>query len=209
MSRRLRDLDGQIDVLRTRFLPDPFDPLGQYPDPEEIQDYSRAFVVLSHAELESYIEGWAKDIARVAEEVWKRATRVTPPLAFLLASIGERIKIAETLSAGGDDSHARLQSLITKVFQVYYRRIKDNNGIKEKNVLRLFDALGVPAAAYSSTLLPALEYVGSIRGQHAHASAGAVQSPLDPETELKRIKGVVAELQQFDAWLTAYKRRIR
>lgn len=209
MSRRLAELETQIAVLRVRFLPDPFDPLGQYADPDRVQDFSRAFLVLSHAEVESYIEGWAKNIASATEKVWKRSSRAAPPLAFLLASIGERIKRVETLGAGGGDSPQRLQALVTKVFQTYYKRIKDNNGIKEKNVLRLFDPLGVPAVAYASTLLPALESLGSRRGQHAHGSVAAVQSPLDPETELKRVEGVIADFGQLDTWLTAYRRRVR
>ena len=209
MSKRLAELEKQITVLRVRFLPDPFDPLGEYADADQVQDFSRAFLVLSHAEVESYIEGWGKDIASAAEKVWKRSSRVALPLAFLLASIGERIKSVETLGAGGRDSPQRLQVLVTKVFQTYYKRIKDNNGIKEKNVLRLFDPLGVPAAAYASTLLPALESLGSRRGEHAHSSVAAVQSTLDPETELKRVEGVIADFGQFDTWLADHKRRIR
>lgn len=54
-----------------------------------------------------------------------------------------------------------------------------------------------------------IENFGEIRGSHAHQSAKAVQSVLDPETEYNRMTSLVAELAGFDEWLMNYKRRIR
>jgi hypothetical protein len=81
--------------------------------------------------------------------------------------------------------------------------------VKEMNVLRLFDPLGVPATAYGATLLPNLESLGDLRGVHAHTSSKTVTSVLDPETEYKRISTVLTELDSFEQWLTAYRRTIR
>jgi len=69
-SKRWKDLRQEIAALRKQFLPDPFHPLGQYADAARVQAHTRAFLVLSHAEIESYLEGWAKEIARAAERVW-------------------------------------------------------------------------------------------------------------------------------------------
>jgi hypothetical protein len=59
-SRQLKNLEREISVLRDQFLPDVFDPLGVYPNPTRVQAHTRAFLVLSHAEIEAYLEDWAK-----------------------------------------------------------------------------------------------------------------------------------------------------
>lgn len=212
MSSRLEALRRQVAVLRRQFLPDPFDPLGNYPDGDLTQAHARAFLVLSHAEVESYLEEWAKDIARAAERVWTGSQRVAPALGFLLAASEERVAAVESLTTKpGQDSHFRMDTAVKAVLQKYYRRIKENNGIKERNVLSLFDPIGVPASAYAPTLMPNLDALGSKRGEHAHYSSRAVAltSVLDPETEHRRVQTVVGDLVSLDAWLTGYKRRIR
>jgi hypothetical protein len=209
-SRRLKGLDREIALLRKQFLPDPFDPLGNYSDTKRVQAYTRAFLVLSHAEVESYLEEWAKDIARASESIWLSSGRMTKPLAFLLGTLAERIALPERLSVPNiKDGPQRFADGAVKLFQKYYKQIKDNNGIKEQNVLVLFGPLGVPAAALGSTLLPNLDSLGSTRGTHAHHSAKAVQSLLDPETEYKKVSALLIDLGAFDQWLVAYRHSIR
>jgi len=209
-SKRLKDLNREINRLRNQFLPDPFDPLGNYADTQRVQAYTRAFLVLSHAEIESYLEEWAKDIARSAEKLWDASAKMTTPFSFLLGTLAERILVPNTLrEPGAKDTPKRLAEGATKFFQKYYKQIKDNNGIKEQNVLNLFGPLGIPATALGSTLLPNLDTLGATRGTHAHQSAKAVVSVLDPETEYKRVTALLSDLVLFDEWLVGYKRRIR
>ena len=209
-SKRLVDLDREIEALRRQFLPDPFDPLGTYADSTRVQAHTRAFLVLSHAEMESYLEGWAKEIARAAELAWTSKGKVTTPFAFLLATLAERIEPPSTLLvANAKDSPQRFAEAAAKLFAKYYKQIKDNNGVKEKNVLALFAPLGIPASALGTTLLPNLDAFGAVRGAHAHQSAQAVRSVLDPETEHIRVLGLLGDVATLDQWLVRYKRRIR
>jgi hypothetical protein len=210
MSSLWMTLKREIGTLRKHFLPNPFNPLGVYGERARVHAHTRAFLVLSHAEIESYLEGWAKEIARASEIVWNRSGRVVTPLACLLSSLGERIVPPTTLStSGAKDSQQKLADAITKVFQRYYKLIKDNNGVREQNVLSLFGPLGVQSAAFSPTFLPTLDALGVIRGAHAHNSAKAVASVLDPETEHSRIDSLLTDMIVFDNWLTAYKRKVR
>jgi hypothetical protein len=208
-SKRWKDLSREVGALRKHFLPNSFNPLGQYPDLTRVQAQTRAFLVLSHAEIESFIEEWAKEIARASEVAWTSSNKITAPLTYLFATLAERIEVPTTLSgAKSKDSPQRLADASLKLFQKYYKQIKDNHGIKEKNVLALFAPLGVPAAALGSTLLPNLDSLGALRGTHAHQSAKAVQAVLDPETEYNRVTALVADLVVLDDWLVRYKRRI-
>jgi hypothetical protein len=209
-SRRWKALQREIEILREQFLPDPFDPLGNYPSSIRVQAYTRAFLVLSHAEVESYLEGWAKEIARAAEVAWSKSARVSSPLAYLLGTLAERVALPRTLvGASPKDSPQLFGETTVKLFQKYYLRIKNNHGIKERNLLDLYAPLGVPAAVLSPTLIPNLELLGSLRGTHAHNSAKVVQSILDPETEYKRVTDLADDLMSMDEWLIKYKRAIR
>lgn len=209
-SKRWKDLNREIGTLRKQFLPDQFDPLGRYADTTRVQAHTRAFLVLSHAEIESYLEGWAKEIARASEVAWLSSAKITTPLAFLLATLAERITVPKTLRVqNSKDGPQRLAEAAVKLFQKYYKQINDNNGIKENDVLTLFGPLGIPATALGTTLLPNLDNLGAIRSTHAHQSAKAVRSVLDPETEYKRVDALLADLVALDEWLVAYKRRIR
>lgn len=208
MAKRWTTLKRQIDDLRRLLLPDQFDPLGVYAEAARVQLQTRAFLVLSHAEIESYLEDWAKDIVRASEQLWLSSKRVGTPLAFLLSTIGGRFAPVESLSQNKGDSHQRFGDVITSLFPIYYKRIKDNHGIKEKNVLHLFEPIGVPSTAFSSTLLPNLDSLGSKRGDHAHQSK-AVASVLDPEVEYKGMVNVLSDLQTLEQWLVEYRRKIR
>jgi hypothetical protein len=209
-SKRLKDLRRQVEELRGHFLPTNFNSLGSYPDMPRVHSHTRAFLVFSHAEIESYFEGWAKDIARATEDVWKNTHRITEPLAFLIATLSERVNVPEQLvGPNKKDAPQLLQEQLVKLFPSYYKQIKDNNGIKEHNVLSLFGPIGLPATAIGSTLLPSLDSLGADRGDHAHNSAKAVRNVLDPQTEYNRIVALLNDLSGIDSWCLNYKRRIR
>lgn len=210
MPKKWAALDQEIEALRRTLLPNPFNPIGVYKHQARVQTETRAFLVLSHAEIETFLEDWAKDIARAAEIVWSRQQRVTTPLAFLIANVADRVKETNSLAAGSaKDSQQRFADIVSEIFPAYYKRIKDNNGVKERNVLRLFDPIGVAGSAFGSTLLPALNSFGSARGEHAHYSRKAVTSVLDPLSEYNRVRSILTELKSLDQWLSKYRRRVR
>jgi hypothetical protein len=184
--------------------------LGVYPGARKVQARTRAFLVLSHAEVESYLEDWAKEIARKAEVLWTAKRKVSTPLLFLHASLGRPLGNLETLNGGtAKDPETRLSDSVVKLFQDYYSSIKDNHGIKEKNVLALFTPLGISKSAFSATLAPGLDSLGAKRGTHAHYSAKSVTTPLDPESTYKEVVQLVDDLKTLDAWLISCKQQIR
>jgi hypothetical protein len=138
-----------------------------------------------------------------------RQGRMSPPLYFLLATLGQKIVIPATLiGVNVRDSPQRLTEEMVRLFQKYYTSINDNHGVKEGNILNLLGPLGVPSTAFSSTLLPNLDSFGELRGTHAHHSVRSVLTPL-AETEYKRAVDLVNELTDLDQWFIQTKRRIR
>lgn len=209
-SKRLKALEREISLLRAHFLPVTFDPLGTYPEAPKVQSRARAFLVLVHAEIESFFEEWAKEIARASEELWKTKSRASAPFNFILATHAEQLTVPNAFVAGAkNEAPARFAKNATDAFQRYYKALKDNNGVKEHNFLALFTPLGVEISQFSATLLTNLESFGADRGDHAHHSVQAVLNPLDPETEYDRVQTLMSDLEGLDTWLVACKRRIR
>jgi hypothetical protein len=197
MSKRLEQLKRNVETLRQQFLPDPFSPLGVYPNEALTQAHTRAFVVFAHAEIESFLEEWARDIVSSAESIWRSTDRITAPLIFLVASAIDRVSFPDSLGPPAPaDPPQRLRTHCGKAIASFYDAIKANHGIKEKNVLSLLSPLGLSATALSPTLLPNLNSFGSKRGLHAHNSAKVVIT-------------ILSDLQPLDMWLAAYKKRTR
>lgn len=114
-SPRWKSLKRGVLILRAQLLPSAFHPLGVYPRSKDIQARTRAFLVLSHAEVESYLEEWAKDIARKAETLWSSKRRTSTPLLCLHASLGKPLGNVETLNgANVRDPEARLSDSVIK-----------------------------------------------------------------------------------------------
>lgn len=196
-SQRWESLHKEVETLRAQFLPDPFDHLGQYPEQDLVQARTRGFMVLGHAELESYFEGWAKDIVRASEDLWRKKGTLSEPLAFLLITIAEGTGAATLV-----DPVASREKIIAKVFLKYYNQIAENHGVKEVNVGQIFAPLGLfPSTVFGSTLLPNLTAFGVLRGTHAHQSVRAVQSFLDPQTTYNTLTALIEELRPVDDWL--------
>lgn len=204
-SANLLSAEKEVKALRAHFLPKRFDITGTYPNPLRVQAQTRAFVVLVHAEVETYLEIWAKDICQAAERLWNSSQKVSTPLAFLLITLGLKISTA-TLSP--KDTPQRMLEECVALFQRYYKQIKDNHGIKEANVLPLFGAIGTPASAFGATLLPALDSFGELRGTQAHYATRAVINVLDPETEFKRALDLLREIEPLDTWFQSYLQSI-
>lgn len=206
-SSEFKSLSREVNRLRKHFLPEVFDPLGSYSNSEEVQAHTRAFLVFCHAEIESFLEWWAKTIARKAELLWVNKRRVSAPLAHLVAASMNRLIVSETSS--NDPPSTRFEACANSSFHQFYLKIKRNNGVKEPNCLQLFGALGIDASAFGATLLPSLDSLGQDRGEHAHHAARLIVTPLDPEIEFKRISDVLIELANFDAHLVGVRRTLR
>src|SRR3954462_7392796 len=97
MAKRWAELHRDVELLRRHFLPDPFDHLGRYANPNRVQAHTRAFLVLSHAEIESFLEEWARQLTKACEVVWKKDHRVVGPLPYLLSIFGAPNTVPESL----------------------------------------------------------------------------------------------------------------
>ncbi len=169
----LIELEARIRTIEVTLLPK-INPLGIYTDAE--QDSIRAFVLLCHAEIESFIEDWAR---------------------ILLDAL-----LLELLSPRAGSLFARAHAI--KVSASLPHTISGNHGIKADNILKMFEPLGLVEPdfdAIDSKFLTQMNAFGSRRGESAHCSANRAKQQPSPIKEKKAVDEILLFLEKFETAL--------
>lgn len=191
--QRLKQLLKRIDVLETHFLPPVFSLTGRYGLRQ--RDCTKAFLLLVHAELESYFEDRAKTLVTRADERYQRLG-VCPPLLSRLLVYHQAAK---------EELIPVTKSAATKAINYYLTRLDQNHGIREKNLLTIFLPLGISHADLDARLVTACNQLSQKRGQLAHASFKTHQQ-IDPKTERDNIRNnILPELTSLETTLGRLK----
>ena len=176
-----------------------------------------AFRVLSHAEIEHYIEERAAEIALAADTAWKDRRHVSETTLCLLAFSGLSLaKLPATLRPPRANQRdwsefvkpdARLSASVT----TYIRRVRqENHGIKEENLLSLLLPIGFPSDELDELLIAELNDFGTKRGRAAHISvSNHVTAGVNPFDEDDQVRRIVLGLRAIDLKLDVMLRKSR
>lgn len=186
-TRNYHNLSRRITELEARLLPQ-ISPTGVY-SPQDY-DQVRGYMLLCHAEIESYLEDMAIEIAERSLSNWNKKNRVNRCLAALMLHHSQ-------------DQTPKPQSMSSHIHTAISKHIKtvreSNHGVKESNLFKMFVPLGLEKGEVSSILTAELDSLGAARGKIAHTSARLVKSPPDPGTVRDQINKTLEELADFDA----------
>jgi len=185
-------LATRLIALRTHLLPQ-FTPTGTYTD-EEL-DRTRAFRVLVHAEIESYVEERAWAIVLINVQQWKGDRRPRTVIQSLLSCVIEQ-RAVEKVYNGNSGQVDRIECAVEAAKTAYHSIVERNHGVKGDNILKLVDPLGVVVA--DQTWLSNMDAFGSDRGNTAHRSALSTTQLIDPRSEWSKIKEIVKGLRKID-----------
>jgi hypothetical protein len=184
--KRLQRLLTRLDKLEEHFLPASFSLTGSYTRRQH--DHTKAFLLLVHAELESYFEDRARKLAENAQTRYQSKGICTPVLSHLLVYH----------SAAKDELAPVSPNAASKAVNYYLDHLDKNHGIKEKNLLTIFLPLGIGHAALDARLIAACNQLAQKRGQFAHASFKTHQQ-VDPKTERDNIRvNILPELKNLE-----------
>lgn len=190
-SSRFEELEKRIEELRECFLPESFDPTGLYE--EKVYEHTRAFRVLAHAEFESFIEDRVIEAVDQAIQAWESEGFISKSLLAVVAYRESTPSIPGSLSeaAAKRDRFPTLDARIKAARTDFYRYARNqNNGIKEKNLLRLLLPVGFSEDEFEAEWLSATETWATARGDAAHQAAKMQVQP-DPQNELKTVRLVL------------------
>jgi hypothetical protein len=196
-SRRLRQLLTRLSFLENNILPaERVD--GNYTKRE--QDLIRSFVLLTHAEIEAYLEDVAKTKVTKSLSDWNSSRVKSNCIKSVVSFVGNDLKFEN------DANSNNIQYRVNTTVAHYMRAVVDkNHGIKEKNILKVLLPLGIEINELDQTWLSVMESFGSTRGLFAHKSFN-VQTSIDRNTELNRIKNqILPELTNIDLLIKKLK----
>jgi hypothetical protein len=191
LSRRLQRVITRIGILEEHFLPKVFSLAGRYTKRQ--RDHTKAYLLLVHAELESYFEDRARHIAELAHEKWDKRGECTLALSRILV-YHHSCKHGELEPASADT--------VRKAINYFEKLLDNNHGVSPKHLRAILLPVGVGHDDLDTQLTLALEQLARKRGQFAHASFKAHQ-PIDPKTERDNIhKNILPKLKKLDRRLT-------
>lgn len=191
-SAQFRRLVARIKELKDTFLP-AIDPTGTYSRSD--YDRVRAFRLLTHAEIEAYLEDVCVSAASQVAAAWQADSTARSTLLALLAFSDGVAKVPPDVMPTGQ---SLIRSRVEGAKDQYTKYAKtENMGVKEKQLLRLMLPLGIREHEIGATLAADLNTFGTQRGDHAHQSIAA-QVPPDPGDTLVLVARIVWGLRRLD-----------
>jgi hypothetical protein len=202
-SDRFRILLKELSRLKKQFLPKA-SPLSLYTDRQ--LSLTVAYRVLTHAEIESYLEDRVWQIVIEAKKSWIRTGKPCRTLISLVAFCGEimdtppdsltPVKASKVVPP----EKIKLNKKIDLAINCFKRVIDQNHGVKEANLLALLLPIGIDSDDLDPILLATMNTFGEQRGLVAHSSATLYKTvqPPDPVNELMVVQQIVAGLTQVD-----------
>jgi len=186
-------------------LPKNFDPAGNYPT--RVLTATLAYRVLSHAEIESYLEDRAFETALIAVKAWQDKRKASKTLLGLLAFSGQDIEsppisvdLSQPIQSVAWEDKIQLSNRIELAMNVFSYAVKNNHGIKENNIHRLLLPIGIEFHELDPVLLADLNSFAEERGEVAHLSSRKYRTKqqINPKDELGRVKSIIARLINID-----------
>jgi len=172
-------------------------PLGHYTNRQ--LSAGAAYTVFCHAEIENFIESWAKALIDLALTRWN-AGQLSRPLLHVCTFHSGR---SELSSIPRKDVWSELVvSSIRKQQSV----VRANHGIREANICRLLAPLGFDVRKIDPILLNDLQAFSAMRGGHAHQTHSiqllTVQDPFDRK---KKLEALLVLLEALDDDLVTWR----
>lgn len=190
-SLRHKQLLSRIGQIENNLLPPP-KLNGNYTKKES--DLIRSYVLLCHAEIESFFEDIAELKVQNALNEWISNRKKSNCLLSLMAFCVEEINWERIQRAQKDNLDFR----INKVSIHFLNKLNNNHGIKSGNICNILLPIGIEFHELDQAWLNVMDNFGSKRGQYAHMSS-SVQSQIDLITEKNNINNsVLPEIGNID-----------
>lgn len=163
--------------------------VGANPSDEEL-DNILAYVLLCHAELESYFESVA----------WKIYNKTVECFNTNKTTNANLISIAIAIPFTDSDKPQKKRNYKEKINWImaqYRKKLEDNHGIKRTNIESMFKPLGYELDMFDATWLSTLTSFGELRGTGAHNSI-SVNQQLDYQTQKTNIENIIIGIPDFE-----------
>jgi hypothetical protein len=198
-SPRYRELTKRATELRIHLLP-PDSPTGIYTARQ--LDRVRGYRLLIHAEVEAFLEDRVRQVANEVVKKWSTDKKLRHSLFSLVAFyLKQEIVSHKLLKEEYAGVRKRLEEAVNEANMAFNKAVSQNNGVREKDILRLLFPVGLKNKEIDSVWLSTIDSFGANRGEVAHSSIKA-QQPLDPKNEYQTVELILQGLKDLDGILT-------
>lgn len=149
-------------------------------------DRLKGLRLLCHAEFEDYFESMALKLLEKGERKWSKQGVANYNLASLLVFHEKIEKMHDT------------QTKVHKIIVDYRQLIRDNHGIKESNIKKMYEPLGYSIDDFDPVFLATLSSYGELRGEIAHSSMKHTRQLFDKYDEHNKLKEILRGITQFE-----------
>lgn len=193
MTVRFDRLYSRSISLRDRYLPEKPNEIGDYS--EEQQDDARACILLIHAEVESYLEELAERLcAHVGELIAKEHyDSLTSSFLFFYGARTNEIKDVKSL-----------EDVAKGAVALHGRVLHGNNGIKSKDISKMFNPFFVGGIDLDASLEQVLDSFGALRGKCAHSSFIGISEDINCYEIREQVNCLLELLRKFDSRFNDY-----
>lgn len=188
MTVRFDRLHSRSISLRDRYLPEEPNEIGDYS--EEQQDDARACILLVHAEAESYLEGLADELCtRVGELITnEHYDSLTSSFLYFYGARTNEIKDVKSL-----------EDVAKGAVALHRRVLHGNNGIKSKDISKMFNPFFVGGIDLDASLEQVLDSFGALRGKCAHSSFIGISEAINCYEIREQVNCLLSHLKGFDS----------
>lgn len=205
-SPDFNQLVKRLKELRKHFLPAKFSPTATYTARQ--MDLARGYRILSHAEIEHFIEEIVVKVLRAKVGEWQANQKPSHLLICFLACYhagwnayedDQNSDPLEPVSAKKKTQAAQTSAdkAVSLAVNNFYEIVKRNHGIREKNLRQLLPPVGVGIDSLDPTWIRLIDSFGEERGNAAHKTA-RVQQQVDPKTEFDNLGQILVGLKKLD-----------
>jgi hypothetical protein len=211
------NLTSSVQELKRIYLNDALAAAVPTPDHQEL---ARAFVALTHSELEYYVEEACRGLAQDALKAAVVGNYGKASIAMITFSGLEARRGGSMLRTFGKKKARRLSMRFGEAYDLLIKAIDGNNGVREKHLAALAIPLGLDASRIDNTWLNELDAFCSSRGAFAHMSRTSQRgshlavNPHDVWHQCERViwtipalavQGVINSFESLDDWIEGEK----
>jgi|GEM_PF-1174010 len=187
---------------------------GSIPTQKE-QELARAFIVLSHAEIEFYFESLCEEIISHAENEFRAGRVAKSALGLITFSSSPAQNGGQLLISGSKQYPRKLSERFHASAQAHRKVCEGNNGIRQKYLAPMFVPLGLTDESIDPNWIVSIDAFAERRGAIAHKSMSHVEAqpkninPRDVSKDVARIifddpklktAGGISAIESFDEW---------
>lgn len=143
------------------------------------QELARAFVVLCHAEIESFIEAIAADVSAAAVKNMNAGQANVTAMNMLTFSNLEPNSAGEFVIPSGSKQLRKLSTRLGAATARQKEAIEDNNGISQKYMAKMLVPLGITSEVIDPVWVNLVDAFANKRGAFAHKSKRSVEAKPD------------------------------